>query len=178
MNMSEASTEEKISNLTDLGNVIPEGYNYVRKKITPESQLNLPGACLKWYNLCLPNLEITNKQVQEAKTFLKLEAEGGRLKLDNELGFVVLHRAGEYLLLLVITWRNINEMWESIYLKKVEQKETYTSIKFENNHKGTYCVWELGAVWHERNAWVRFFESKRDEAAKREYMNDMFSGMI
>ncbi len=100
------------------------------------------------------------------------------LKLEKELGFVILHRAGDYLLLLVITWRNTNEMWESIYLKKAEGTEDYKRIKFDNEHRGTYCVWELGIVWHERNGWVRFIESNRDEEAKSVYMNDLFLGMI
>jgi hypothetical protein len=176
--MGEVSVSEKIPKLADLGNVVPEDYNYSQKKFSPGSILNLRGASLKWYNLYPPNFEITNEQVQETRSFLESEEEAGSLKLENELGFVILHRAGEYLLLLVITWRNTNEMWESIYLKKAEKKEAYTSIRFENEHRGTYCVWELGAIWHERNAWVRFIESKRDEEAKRIYMNDMFSGLI
>jgi hypothetical protein len=48
----------------------------------------------------------------------------------------------------------------------------------ETIHRGTFCVWELGAVWHERQAWVRFLSSQRDEAAKLAYINDRFSGLV
>ena len=50
---------------------------------------------------------------------------------------------------------------------------TYIRRKFKNEHRGTYCVWELGPVWHERNAWVRFIKSGRDEVAKRIYLSDV-----
>jgi len=31
-----------------------------------------------------------------------------------------------------------------------------------------FCVWELVPVWHEQQAWKRFLESARDEAAARQ----------
>jgi hypothetical protein len=176
--MQEIFSANMIPDLTDLGNVVPEGYSYYKKKIIPGVLLNIPGGCLKWYNLFPREAEITLEQVMESRSFLESEAKAGRLELENELGFVILHRAGDYLLLLVTTWRNTNEMWESIYLKKAGQDEGYSRFKFNNNHKGTYCVWELGAVWHERNAWVRFIESGRDEKAKLLYLKDVFEGEI
>ena len=49
---------------------------------------------------------------------------------------------------------------------------------FEGNHRVTFCVWELGPVWHERHAWVRFLSSPRDNAAKLAYINDRFEGQV
>jgi hypothetical protein len=138
----------------------------------------IPGAYLKWYNLHPAGAEITDAQVMDTKAFIKSESEAGRLKLDNELGFVILHRAGDNLLLLITTWRNTNEMWESVYLKKADGTDEFIQIKFDSYHKGTYCVWELGILWHERTAWVHFIESKRDEEAKLAYLNDLFSSTI
>jgi hypothetical protein len=176
--MQEISSTEKIPNLIDLGNVVPEGYVYYKKKIIPGLLLNLRGASLKWYNLYPPDTEITKAQVQETRAFIESEVKTGRLKFENELGFVILHRAGDYLLLLITTWRNTNEMWESVYFKKAAQTESYTPVISKNDLRATYCVWELGAVWHERNAWVRFIESKRDEEAKLVYLNDVFAGEV
>jgi len=121
-------------------------------------------------------VEITEAQVSESRTFVAAEAE--RLKFANELGFVLLHRAGPMLLLLVTTWRNINEIWESVYVKNAAAAEGYVTVEFENNHRGTFCVWELGPIWHERHAWVRFLSSKRDEEAKLAYISDRFAGMV
>ena len=169
---------ESIPNISELGNIIPEEYKYYKKKITPGSLLHLPGASLKWYELYPSGFEITRKQAIEARAFLESEAKKGRLKLESELGFTIMHRAGDYLLMLLCTWRNTNEVWESIYLKNTDHTASYTALKFDDNHKGTYCVWELGIVWHERNAWVRYMESARDDVSKQAYLNDQFSGMI
>ena len=171
-------TLTEIPNLRDLGNVVPEGYTYYEKIVRPGEGLSLPTAYLKWYDLYPPDAEITREQVAECRAFIKAEVEAGRLKLDGDLGFVILHRAGPALLLLLTTWRNTNEMWESVFAKEVASTAPYAPVTFEDSHRGTYCVWELGAVWHERDAWVRFLSSRRDEEAKLEYVTDLFAGPV
>jgi hypothetical protein len=47
----------------------------------------------------------------------------------------------------------------------------------DGEHKGTYCVWELAPVWHEKQAWLRFLSSSRDETAAKEWLNDRFTGV-
>ena len=167
-----------IPNLDDLGNVVPEGYLYYEKIIRPGEGLSLPTAYLKWYDLYPEDAEITQEQVAECCAFIEAEVASGRLDLQGNLGFVILHRAGPVLLLLITTWRNTNEMWESVYMKVADQVRPYQPITFESSHRATYCVWELGAVWHERDAWVRFLSSKRDDEAKLQYVNDLFAGRV
>jgi len=167
---------EKIPHLERLGNVVPDGYSYTEKLVTPGEDLSLPGAYLKWYEIRSRQAAISQEQVAESRAFLA--AEITRSKIEDELGFVLLHRAGTFLLLLLITWRNMNEMWLSQYCKEVTQADGYQPLPFDGSHRGTYCVWELGPIWHERNAWVRFLSSKRDEQAKLAYINDRFSGMV
>jgi hypothetical protein len=172
------SAIQTITNLSQLGSVVPEGYLYYQKRVTPGDDLTLPNTYLKWYDLYPDDAPITPEQSAEARAYLAAEVEAGRTKLDNELGFVILHRAESMLLLLLTTWRNTNEMWESVYVKPAAQNDSYTPIEFETNHRGTYCVWELGVIWHERHAWVRFLSSRRDDAAKLDYINDRFSGRL
>src|SRR5262249_40818251 len=152
--MSEMQTIEVIPQLEQLGNVVPDGYMYYQKLVTPREDLNLPNAYLKWYDLYPLDVEITEEQRSECRAFVAAEAQ--RLKFANELGFVILHRAGPYLLLMIMTWRNTNEIWESVYFKQAAQAEGYQLNEFPQTHRGTFCVWELGPVWHERHAWVRF----------------------
>ena len=176
--MTDIQVVEQIPNLAILGNVVPDGYMYYEKLITPGEDLSLPTAYLKWYDLYPPDAPITPEQSAECRAFVRSEVESSRLKLENELGFVILHRAGSYLLLMVNTWRNTNEIWESVYTKEVASSASYQPNTFETSHRGTFCVWELGAVWHERHAWVRFLSSKRDNDAKLAYINDRFSGKV
>ncbi len=174
--MSQNTIAEAIPNLEALGNVVPDGYEYYEKKFTPAEDLSLPTAYLKWYNLYPADKLITPEQVAEARAFLATEVPN--LNLQNELGFVIFHRAGAYLLLMLMTWRNTNEIWESTWYKEVDTASAYQPNVYENSHRGTYCVWELGAVWHERHAWVRFIKSKRDDEAKLAYINDKFTGQL
>ena len=167
---------DKSPALDGFGNVVPEGYRYYEKLVTPREALSLPTAYLKWYDLYPEDAEVSPEQAAEGRAYLAAEVD--RLKLDHELGFVILHRAGNYLLLMLMTWRNTNEIWESVYFKDVTQDGGYKLNEFPTSHRGTFCVWELGIVWHERQAWKQFFASQRDNEAKLAYINDRFEGSV
>jgi hypothetical protein len=171
-------TANQLPNLEHLGNGVPEGYSYYEKVFTPAEDLSLPTAYLKWYNLYPDDAPITPEQFTESRAFLAAEVAAGRLQLEHELGFVIFHRAGTVLLLMLMTWRNTNEIWESVWYKEVASSASYEPNVYPTSHRGTYCVWELGAVWHERHAWVRFLSSKRDDAAKLAYINDRFAERV
>src|SRR5829696_3420618 len=108
ISMSDQSNVE--ISLQTLGNVVPEGYSYYEKIVTPGEDLSLPHAYLKWYNIYPLDTGISEEQVAESRAFLQSEAQN--LNLKDELGFVILHRAGSVLLLMLMTWRNTNEIWE------------------------------------------------------------------
>jgi hypothetical protein len=156
--------------------VVPEGYRYYQKLVTPEEDLSLANVYLKWYNIYPPEEPITAAQIVESRTFVAAEAE--RLQFADELGVVLLHRVESGLLLLVTTWRNTNEIWESAYAKEAAQAQGFASIGYPQSHRATFCVWELGPLWHERQAWTRFLSSERDEQAKLAYINDRYSGLV
>lgn len=174
--MSDTPHIEAFPNLAQLGNVVPEGYEYYKKYVKPAEDLSLPTAYLKWYDIYPSGSEISEEHAAESRAFLTTEIE--KLNLEGELGFVFLHRAGSVLLLMLMTWRNTNEIWESVYVKDINQTDGYEMTQFAGTHRGTYCVWELAPVWHERHAWVRFLSSKRDDEAKLAYINDRFSGLV
>ena len=174
--MSDMPLVETIPHLERLGNVVPEGYAYYQKLVTPGKDIHLPRAYLKWYAIRHLDAKIAEELVEETRAFVAAEVE--RLKMQDELGFVLLHECRPTLLLMINTWRNTNEIWESTYAKDMTRAEGYRPIAYETSHGGTFCVWELGPVWHERQAWIRFLASKRDEAAKLAYVNDRFSGVV
>src|SRR5262245_6475791 len=99
--MLDMQTVEAIPDLEHFGNVVPEGYMYSQKLVTPREDLSLPSAYLKWYDIRPVDVEITQEQLAECRTFVAAEVE--RLKLAGDLGFVLLHRAGSMLLLMLNT---------------------------------------------------------------------------
>ena len=158
---------------------VDPAYRHRPKLVTPQARLDLTGTRLKWYDLAYADVPIPDAIRQMARDYLTAESKAGRLELDGDVGFVVLHRCeNDFYFLIVSTWRGSNELWESVYYKKDAATPGFSLFPREARHKGTYCVWELGPVWHEQQAWHRLLTSPRDETAVQRYLADHFSGPV
>jgi hypothetical protein len=167
-----------VENLAAVGNVVDEDYHHVAKAITPAAALQLPDAYLKWYQLCRADQAISAAMDTEARVIVRDEAAAGRLPISGDLGFAIHHLSGEFIhLLLVLTWRSNNEMWETAYYRDVRDGGPFRLMP-QGTHRGVICVWEFGAVAHEHLAWTRYLCSSRDEAAKRAYVESQFTGFV
>ena len=164
-----------MSVLKQLGAVRPD-YHHVSKLVRPAESLMLDDALLKWYDVAPADARVPSGVRALARRNLRAGVRAGRLELSGDLGFVVLHRCGDdFYFLLVCTWRNDNELWETVWAKRGDDDE-FKPWPVEGTHRPTFCVWELGAVCHERKAWTRYLRSARDEAAKLAYARDTFEG--
>lgn len=158
---------------------VDPAYRHGPKRVLPQALLELGGVRLKWYDLARAETPVPDAIRTLARDYLIAESKHGRLELEGELGFVVLHRCeADFYFLIVSTWRGNNELWESVYYKQDAATPGFSLFPREHRHKGTYCVWELGPVWHEQQAWVRFLTSARDPAAQQAYLDDRFSGSV
>ena len=153
------------------------GYKHYAKVIAPAGELVLPRALLKWYQIGFEGRPIPAELDQAARDFLALEAETGNLTLDDELGFVVLHDCGDVVFLMVCTWRGSNELWETVYAMDTFNDGEFVPVAM-GSHKPTYCVWEMGAVWHETQAWSRYLYSARGYSDRDTWLADRYSGTI
>ncbi|GAA2650493.1 hypothetical protein [Paractinoplanes durhamensis] len=161
--------------MTDHFSAVAPGYHHVPKRITPAEPLVLPTTYLKWYRLCRPDQVIDPAVEAEARAFLTAETEAARLPIAGDLGFAIHHLSGEHThLLLVFTWRENNEMWETVYVRGA----TGFDLIPQTTHRAVMCVWEFGAVAHEHEAWTRYLRSPRDAPAKQAYVTTQFSGTI
>jgi len=164
-----------ISQLDELA-TIPADYRHVEKQIVPAEDLHLPKARLKWYDVCLTDRVIPAQIRDEAREFLRAEAEAGRVEFRGELGYAVLHLDGEAYFLLVCVWRDINEMWQLLYGRDDNGFHLYQAK--DGALKATQNVFELDATAHERRAWSRYLASARDADAKRAYLADRRTGVL
>ncbi len=163
--------------LSALGAVSPE-YQHVEKVVSVGDDLALPMAYLKWYDIRRREDALSPAVIAESRVFLRAEFMVGRLPIDGHLGFVEAHRCGATLLLLVFTWNNENELWETAYSKDLTTSDTFLPFEPRNgSHRAMNCVWELAPIWHERQAWTRYLLSPRDDAAKRAYLADRYAGV-
>jgi hypothetical protein len=154
-------------------------YRHISKLIRPAPAITLGDAVLKWYDIAPAGEPVACDVRVLARGSLRAAAESGSLALSDELGFVILHRCGEsFYFLIVSTWRNDNEVWETVWAKNGEGEVSFRPWTLEGTHRPTFCVWELGAVWHEQQAWSRFLRSPRGAGARDAYLRDTFEGQV
>ena len=159
--------------------LVQTGYRHVTKAIVPAAPIELGGSVLKWYDIAPADGHVPGPIRALARGTLRGAVDSGAIALDDDLGFVILHRCGEsFYFLLVSTWRNDNEVWETVWAKNGDGELAFRPWPREGTHIPTYCVWELGAVWHEQQAWSRFLCSERDAAARKGYLRDLFEGEV
>ena len=161
------------------GEGVGASYRHVSKTAQPGQSAALGNTLLKWYEIA-PDGEPVPPSVSDlARLGLADAARLGELRLGGELGFVILHRCGGgFYFLLVSTWQNDNELWETVWAKSGESDVLFRPWPTEGAHRPTFCVWELGAVVHEREAWTRYLLSPRDERARDAYLRDSYSGLV
>jgi hypothetical protein len=155
---------------------VSDDYRHVSKLITASEDLVLPDVHLKWYDVRREGVAIPEDVRSEAREFVRAETASGRLAISGELGFVVLHLCGDsFYFLIVCTWRNDNELWETAYQKDTKDADPFRLVP-KGDHMAVMCVWELGALLHERQAWTRYLYSARDDDARLAYVGDRFAG--
>ena len=55
----------------------------------------------------------------------------------------------------------------------------YSAEPLDIREVGSFCIWELGIVAHEKEAWKRFLEHPNiGEAEKRQYLEDFVEGNL
>ena len=166
-------TQMNIEQIIKTNTAIDSDYQHKSKSVKVFDPFIEPGLVLKWYEVHPENRPAPDNIIQMAYAYLnraELEARG--------IGFVLLHRCGEdFYFLIVCTWRNSNELWETVFYKNGDQMTDFAPFPRDGEHKPTLCVWELVPVWHEQQAWVRFLTSPRDGEAAMLWMEDCFTGL-
>ena len=156
---------------------IASDYEHISKHVTPGPSIVVAGGVLKWYEIASADAPVPDDVRALAEVALREGARSGELSFSGELGFVVLHRCGEsFYFLLLSTWRNENELWETVWAKNGETSPGFQPSVVEGSHRPTYCVWELAAVCHERTAWSEYLRSSRDDDAKQAYLRSSYEG--
>jgi hypothetical protein len=154
-------------------------YRHAPKTARPASTVGLGDAVLKWYDIFPPDEPVTDDIRALARRGLAEAARLGEIRLGDTLGFVILHRCGDgFHFLLVSTWQNDNELWETVWAKDGDDDPEFHPWPIDGSHRPTFCVWELGAVAHERLAWSHYLLSDRGDEARRAYLRDAFEGMV
>ncbi len=99
------------------------------------------------------------------------------MPLDYGLGFVVLHHSTVLDYLIVGAWRSNQELWTTHYSRDATGDGPFQPVR-PGVDASTLCVWEMAPVWHEREAWVRYLDSPRALADRRDWLGDVLRGEV
>ena len=162
----------------DTAGSVTTDYVHIEKMITPAPTITLDGAVLKWYDVAAANAPVPLAVRALARRNLRDASKSGELGLSGDLGFVILHRCGaSFHFLLVCTWLNENELWETVWAKPTDEDVSFKPWPREGSHIPTFCVWELAAVCHERREWSNYLLSARNDDARRAYLQSSYDGI-
>ncbi len=148
-------------------------YAHVAKQVTAGEPIASVSLLLKWYDV----FPIDRPVPAEISSLARQPLQSGALSVEG-LGFVILHRCGgDFYFLIVSTWRNENELWETVWYKDGDRMASFEPFVRGTQHLPTFCVWELVPVWHEQGAWVRFLQSRREAPDVETWCADRYSGV-
>lgn len=161
-----------IDRVLESGIGVASSYRHASKHVRPGAPLETPRALLKWYEVHPLDRPVPRDVADLARKVF----ERGTVRAEG-LGFVVLHRCGDsFYFLITNTWRNENELWETVFFKDGDAMSEFAEFPRHLPHVPTFCVWELVPVWHEQQSWVRFLLSSRDADAANHWLHDVYQG--
>jgi hypothetical protein len=90
------------------------------------------------------------------------------------LGFVVVHRAGDFCFVLYDWWSGENEIHQRLYSAPLDEPTRLAP----HLSPAIFCVWEGAAVDHERRAWLRHVLARPEGPDTGAYLQDFFEGRV
>ena len=169
---------DKPQSLSQIPESTSEAYVHRDKFIEPKQSLSFFGRRLKWYDIGAADRPVPGEIHAMARAFLERRGGEGGLNELSDFGFVILHRCGEHFYFLIAcSWRGNNEIWETVFARDRDEPD-FRDVSRPEPHLPTFCLWELGAICHERRAWRRFLLSERDETAVETWLVDQAEGPV
>jgi hypothetical protein len=161
------------SDVEQLGNI--KGYLHLPRAVMPMGALKHPDLILKLYSMTYgenPN-HVEQKVIEETKNFLTRKIEAHEIDTNLGLGFAI--RSHDML--------NI-AMWDKncpIVLKNdiyLYEENLFCAQHTSVDTTGSFCIWELEIVNHEKEAWKKYLSSSREAKDKLEYLTNVIKGKL
>jgi len=154
---------------------VPPDYAHHQRVVRSGDPLVLERAVLKWYEVYRVGEEPGRDLDAAARDAALALASGDAFPLQHGFGFVVVHHSTANDYVIVCSWFQVQELWHAILVRTADGSAGFRQ-EWPSRTSGSFCVWEMAPMWHERNAWERYLWSARDIEARRAYLEDQLTG--
>ncbi|GGV28403.1 hypothetical protein GCM10010182_59260 [Actinomadura cremea] len=121
-----------------------------------------------------PPERLVDAAVRLAPDALPAPAESRDEPARYGIGFMVVHRAGDFCFVLYDWWAGENEIHQRLYSAPLDAPEALAP----HPTPAVFCVWEGAAVDHERRAWIEHVLKRPDAPDVAGYLGDFFEGDV
>lgn len=163
------------TSIRNLGGGIPSDYVHHRREVRPGPPLALDRGVLKWYEVFREGEEPASDFDTTARAAVLELVNGDSFPLQHGVGFVVAHHSTASDYLIACCWHQTQELWPAILVRRADGSTGFQQ-EWPGRTSGSFCVWEMAPMWHERNTWERYLLSLRDDDAMRAYLEDQLAG--
>ena len=141
----------------------PQDYRHVAKLVRPAPPLELSDAVLKWYDVAPGDVPVPAEIRALARLGLVEAARTGGLPLGRgRLRHPAPLRARLLLPARLHVAQPQRALGDGLRQGRRGRRPLPAVAGRRARHRPTFCVWELGAVCHERRAWRRYLARPRD----------------
>lgn len=158
-----------------IGN-IREDYQHEPRDVRSRGVVTTPRLALKFYSMMKPSTSSATirETVDAAQRLLKTEIKYGKIAPEVGMGFAILSED----MLNVARWDSKHPIVLKNYIYEYEKGDVLTATPTYAGEIGSFCIWELCIVQHERDAWKRYLVSEHEEEDKKRYLEDCFEGTL
>lgn len=154
---------------------VPADYQHHHREVRPGAPLMLDRAILKWYAVFRAGEGPEDEFDATARGAIRGLVAAGSFPIHHGAGFVIAHHSTANDYLIVCSWYQTQELWHAILVRPADRSTAFRQ-EWPSKTSGSFCVWEMAPMWHERNAWERYLWSPRDADARNDWLNDILSG--
>lgn len=160
-----------------IGNLV-ESYDSQQRIARPIGLVVSSYLALKMYTMFKEGSNVPTIYIRDVKRSLsakiKLAHKGLGQGYSSGLGFSIISEDA----LNIAVWNKgpQSTLGNSVFGFNNFNTQHISSIDI--GEEGSFCVWELGIVAHERGAWKRFLSSRRRKADKKRYLKDTIEGLL
>jgi hypothetical protein len=157
---------------------VPRAYTHETRAATPQPPIVLPNAVFKWSHVHRVGARMPDELDVAARALLADLAASGTWDLSYGLNIALLHLSTTHAYLIAGVWRGHQELWERVWAFDLAAGGPLEPVATDGLDTPCACVWELGVICHERQAWQRYLFSARTEADKQAWLADVYAGPV